>query len=391
MTAMPSTPISTHSKPHHSAVWALVLAYGCLVVYASLYPFTSWTSNGLPWWDFVSYPWPPYWTWFDLVANLLGYLPLGLCITLAALREPGKALRQCAVPLGMVVPVLLSFVVEVLQNYLPMRVPSNVDWLLNSAGACLGAILAWGLNRVGLFHAWHTLQQRWFAPDAQYSGLVLLLLWPWALLHPLPVPFGLGQVQESLENWLGKRLADTPFIEWLPLRTIEYQPLLSGQIALVVAFGLWVPCLLAFDLIPAWRKRLPTGLSLIGAGILATALGHVLGMAPRHAWSWIWQPVQTGMLAGSACVLVSTVLPRLACRVLAALVLCTQLAVLNDAAVSAYFDWDLHTSWLPGQFIRFYGLTTWLGWLWPYAVLLYLLPRFASLQRRKHEKVADNT
>ena len=31
--------------------------------------------------------------------------------------------------------------------------------------------------------------------------------------------------------------------------------------------------------------------------------------------------------------------------------------------------------WEQGRFIRFYGLGQWLGWLWPYVALLYVLVR----------------
>ena len=59
------------STRQHSAAWGLALFYACLIVYASLYPFAPWSSNGLPWWGFVSHPWPRYWTGFDITANLL--------------------------------------------------------------------------------------------------------------------------------------------------------------------------------------------------------------------------------------------------------------------------------------------------------------------------------
>jgi hypothetical protein len=35
-------------------------------------------------------------------------------------------------------------------------------------------------------------------------------------------------------------------------------------------------------------------------------------------------------------------------------------------------------TWEQGQFIRFHGLIQWLGWLWPYALLLYLVNRLSS-------------
>lgn len=363
----------------HRAVLELVLIYAGLIVYASLYPFAPWSSNGLPWWGFITHPWPRYWTRFDLVANLLGYVPLGFLIALVGLRSAGKWWRRLSVLLGVALCALLSFGVEVLQNGLPQRVPSNVDWLLNSAGGLLGAVLGWVAYRCGVVEAWSRLRRTWFVPDAQ-ENLVLLLLWPWALLYPQPVPFGLGQVQERLENQLGQWLAGTPFVEWLPLRTIEFQPLLPEQITLVVALGLALPCLLAFGAMPAWRRRAALAVLLLGVGVLATALGNTLGLGPAHAWAWLWPPVQTGLLAGGVLAAVAVFLPRGLCRVLAITALLVQLYLVNGAAVSAYFG--LEEEWLPGRFIRFYGLTQWIGWLWPYATLLYLLAVGGAALRR---------
>lgn len=52
--------------------------------------------------------------------------------------------------------------------------------------------------------------------------------------------------------------------------------------------------------------------------------------------------------------------------------LALQLSLLNQAPASAYFAQTLST-WEQGRFIRFHGLAQWLGWLWPYATLLYAL------------------
>ena len=167
--------------------------YAGLIMYASLYPFAPWQSNGLPWWGFVSHAWPRYWTRFDITANLLGYMPLGFLIALVALRSPSKLWSRLSVLLGLALCALLSFGVEALQNWLPQRVPSNVDWALNALGGMLGALLAWGMGKLGMLDAWSRVRRDWFMPYAPET-IVLLLLWPWALLYPQPVPFGLGQV-----------------------------------------------------------------------------------------------------------------------------------------------------------------------------------------------------
>jgi hypothetical protein len=55
-----------------------------------------------------------------------------------------------------------------------------------------------------------------------------------------------------------------------------------------------------------------------------------------------------------------------------------QLSLLNQAPESAYFAQTLAT-WEQGRFIRFHGLAQWLGWVWPFAVLAYVV---AALSRR---------
>ena len=50
------------------------------------------------------------------------------------------------------------------------------------------------------------------------------------------------------------------------------------------------------------------------------------------------------------------------------------LALLNQAPTNVYFAQTL-MQWEQGRFIRFYGLGQWLGWLWPYVALLYVLVR----------------
>lgn len=358
------------STRQHSAAWGLALFYACLIAHASLYPFAPWSNNGLPWWGFVSHPWPRYWTGFDITANLLGYLPMGFLVALAALRDRGRLLPRALVPLGILLCALLSFAAESLQNWLPQRVPSNVDWLLNTLGGSLGSLLAWGMGKAGALNAWSRMRQHWFVPDAQ-EGLVLLLLWPWALLYPLPVPFGLGQVQEKLERWLALWLAGTPFAMWLPVRSVEFRRCGCGR-WLWWWRCVWLPCLLAFGIMPAWRKRAVVAVVLFVTGILATALGNTLGLGPQHAWAWLWHPVQLGLLGGVADCGQPGVAPRAVCMAGGGKSWRCYCSWFNGATVSAYFGLGLE-EWLPGRFIRFYGLTEWIGWLWPHAVLLHLL------------------
>ena len=54
------------------------------------------------------------------------------------------------------------------------------------------------------------------------------------------------------------------------------------------------------------------------------------------------------------------------------LALGVHLSLLNQAPEGAYFAQTLQ-DWEQGRFIRFHGLTQWLGWLWPYATLVYVM------------------
>lgn len=335
----------------------------------------------MPWWSFLIQAFPKYWTWFDISINILGYIPLGFLATWAALRDSNPLMVRGSIFIGITLALLLSFAAETTQNYLPLRVASNLDLALNLAGGILGAVIAWLLARFGALHFFSYTLQRWVAPDARFA-LILVLLWPWALLYPQPVAFGLGHVQEKLENWLGNQLAGSPLVEWLPWHAIEPQPLLHWQVALVVAIALWLPCLLAHIAIPHWKHRLPTIVALLATGILAHALGHALARGPENAWGWLWQPVQQGMVLGAVCAVVSSFSPRWLCKLLILLLLVIQLPLLNDTAISAYYEnWESHT-WLPGQFIRFYGITRWLGWIWSWVLLLYVIVQIAAMLRK---------
>jgi hypothetical protein len=65
---------------------------------------------------------------------------------------------------------------------------------------------------------------------------------------------------------------------------------------------------------------------------------------------------------------------RRACAAIVLLALMLHLSLLNQAPASAYFAHTLQT-WEQGRFIRFNGLALWLGWLWPYVTLAYVLVR----------------
>lgn len=358
------------ASKHKTSAWPFALICVGLIFYASLYPFADWRYQGIVPWAFLSSPFPKYWTGFDVAANVLGYLPLGFLLVLSALRT-GRA--QHAVGLTTLVAGVLSLTMESLQSYLPARVPSNVDLALNMLGAWLGALLAWGMEKLGVIDRWSIFRARWFVADAR-GGLVLLALWPLALLFPAAVPFGLGQVLERLEAALTDVLQDTPFLDWLPVRDIELQPLVPGVELVCVMLGVLIPCLLGFCIIRSVGRRALFLLLVFTLGIGATALSAALSYGPEHAWAWFSLPVKAGLVTALVWVILLLWVPLRASAALVLLALGIYLSLLNQVPTSPYFAQTLFT-WEQGRFIRFHGLAQWLGWLWPYAVLVYMLLR----------------
>jgi hypothetical protein len=106
-------------------------------------------------------------------------------------------------------------------------------------------VLAAGLERLGAVDRWSRARSQWFVEEAR-GALVLLALWPFALLFPAAVTFGLGQVFERLEVAISEWLLDTPFIDWLPVRQFELEPLVPAVELLCVMLGALVPCLLGY-------------------------------------------------------------------------------------------------------------------------------------------------
>lgn len=355
---------------HKTAAWPLALLYGVLVGYASLYPFAQWRDPGVSVWAFLLAPLPQYWTGFDLAINAAGYVPLGGLVALGFLRTHRSA---NPVVLTVVLAALMSLCMETLQNYLPARVASKEDLFLNVLGAWLGAVATWLLEKLGAIQRWSRVRSQWFVEQSR-GGIVLLATWPLALLFPAAVPFGLGQVLQRVEETLAELMEGSPLLEWLPSGAVGLDPLLPGAEWVCVFLGLLIPSLLGFCVIRTAAHRSVFVLMVLGSGIAVTGLSAALSWGPLHAWAWVDLPAQLGMGAAVVVGLVLVWVPWRVSAALALLALGIYLSVLNQAPASPYFAQTLQ-AWEQGRFIRFNGLAQWLGWLWPYAALVYLLTR----------------
>jgi hypothetical protein len=191
------------------------------------------------------------------------------------------------------------------------------------------------------------------------------------------VPLVLGQVLERAEEGLAGWLADTPFLEWIPVREMDLQPLLPGAELLCVMLGALIPCLLGYSIVRSVGRRVVLAGAVLAVGLGASGLSAALSYGPDHAWAWLTLPVQLGLAAALAFAVLLLPVPRRGCAALVLVALVLHLSLLNNAPTGAYFAQTLQT-WEQGRFIRFHGLAQWLGWLWPYAALVYVVLRVSG-------------
>jgi VanZ family protein len=334
-----------------------------LVVYASLYPFEGWRMVGVSPFAYLSAPWPRYVTWFDLVVNIAGYLPLGM-LAIAALRPNSRGLRAFAIAAASA--ALLSLLLEATQTYLPARFASNLDLLCNVIGAALGAAL--GLAFAPLLAEGPLQRQRAQAflhgADIDF-GLVLLGLWLFIQLNPAPLLFGAGELRDYLAPLEGRARRPEFFVAIEAFTTA----------ANLVAVGL----LLSLLVTPGWPVRKIFGWLVIGALAVKTAAFAIV-MRAENVAAFLTYGAQIGLVVGIGCALGAVALPRTARLALAAVLLMAATVLVNMTPPNPYLADSLKV-WQHGHFLNFNGLTRLVSALWPFAALGYLM--FLATRRLK--------
>lgn len=361
---------------HRSSATPLALVYAALVLYASLFPFSGWRwppGQGLG--ALLRLTWWPWYDAFDTWANLLGYLPLG-ALALIAARRSGIA-PWPALLLAVLGPSLLSYACEVAQTCLPGRHPSLKDWALNSGGALAGALLGAALHGLRWIDRWHALRERWFVRQSA-GALALLALWPLGLLFPAPVPLGLGQVGARLRELLAELLDEVPWaaaahamLAGAAPASTRLSPLAEGAVTLL---GLLAPCLVAYTIVaPGWR-RAALALGALAVTWVVMTLATLLNFGPEHATAWSTPATLAALGGGTALALLLAPLGRRVAAGLALVALTGLVMLVAQAPSDPYFAQSLQ-AWEQGRFVRFHGLAQWIGWLWPYVAMLWLLSR----------------
>jgi VanZ family protein len=334
----------------------LFVAYLLLVVYASLHPFFGWRDRGLPAFAFLTASFNRPVPAFDVVVNVIGYMPLGF---LAVLASYPRLRGAAGFGFALACSILLSFALESLQLYLPMRTSSNLDLLANAAGGALGAAVALAATRPLLDAGeLQRLRNALFLPGGRVDlGLVLLGLWVFSQLNPETLLFGTGDLRDLFKTPSGKLYPAEVF-----LRVEAGVACANG-----LAAGLLAACLV--------ERNQPTRgvvLLLIAAALAAHSLAFGLLIGPQDALSWVTPGSLSGIVGAIALLMIALALPRAVQLPLVGFGLLAATAIVNLAPANPY-NTATFSLWRQGQYLNFNGLTRLVSIVWPFAAMFYLV------------------
>jgi VanZ family protein len=337
------------------AVWALLLAY------ASLYPFVP---PRLPSWDAVSQMFmrPRYVSDFDVVVNVLAYVPLG---TLACLyfRQSSDTVR--AILKATAFGAAFSLAMETLQLFVPYRIASVYDTLANAAGTLWGALVFTDPFYSIVTRPLGARRERLVIPGVWGdAGLVLLMLWLIAQLNPALPFFGAGNISGG-----GAGVGDLAVLQW------------AAVAMSICGFGLFVSALLKGE-----DGTLRLTLALLSVALWLKFMAASFMLQPHFAEEWVSVGRVLGLAAGIAFLLPTRRFPR-AGRIYLGLVLVLAGALFSKivGAYSPLDDFLRLFRWPYGQLASFATLTRFLHEAWPFMALAFLIALFLHVRRSKME------
>ena len=356
----PSRTISAHTAFVPFATLGYVLA----VVIASTYPLGAWQwPDAQQLWIQLA-EWPRHYTYGAVVANVLGYIPLGLFSALWFQRRAGLV---HGTSLAMMASAAVSCSLELVQGSLPARVPSGLDFFCNAMGGIVGAwlalILALQPDGLGRLRRWrHRAIRHGTLGDL---ALVTLAYWLFLQFRPDVWLFAAGSPGRVDPSPLGAYSAATH----AALEAASAMLSLVALAALARAFAVRTP-LRAF-------------MTLVILG-LAVRSGAVWLLSPRQdALLWLTPGNTTGLLAGMALGAGLCVAPPRAGALAGLLALIVATSLLALAPENPYASQAAMTSRLPGGHLRIIaGSAQWLAALWPWLAAGLLARRYAAAPRR---------
>ena len=354
---------------------ASLVAYAVLIVYASLYPFSDWHFENLAAFSAQLSQWPRYWSKFDAIVNVLGYIPFGVLLVFSLYPRLRSAWSFLLASLSV---CSMSLLMESIQFFLPNRVTSLLDLITNASGGILGALLGVLLVPFILESGrLQTLRTQWLQRESS-PELVVLGLWPLAQIFPQAFLFGHGQILPVLSLWCEEYLDVTIDLSAYLRHGIELSPetyLLSETI--ITACACTGAILICLSLLNRAAPKFALACLLLIAGLAVKALSSALMFQPENAFLWLAPGAKGGILISTIMLYGFSFAPSHAQRRLAVLLLGISLLMVNLIPSNPYFLNTLQTM-VQGKMLNFYGAAQFLSVAWPFIAIWYLL---------KHQKI----
>lgn len=367
----------------------LLYALGIAVI--SLSPISGWQFIPEAPWTYLASPWPRYWTGFDVMVNVLAYVPLGLLIARAAssrLRHPDWRASQ-ALMIAVLFGITLSMVMEGLQTYLPSRRPSTLDVAANALGTFIGAFIASAYTqRISRFALTET-------KPTEIGGLMLMGIWLMAQAAPQPVWLALGDIGIHA-NWRPQvSLLSGPetagamsAAELFAAQHILTEALCVASAITSCALIAHLTLLDASRWFPGYKARhwVTTLVTIIvittlGRGIWITAL-----QSPAELGRWLNPGAQAGiiltLLGAYGLAAAKPVQQRIAAIAGLAVML-----TLSNSLPENYYAAQVLGAWFKGRWFNLENLANFSAMAWPFAALGWL---FLALPRRSMLAIERN-
>jgi VanZ family protein len=340
------------------AVWVLLIAY------ASLYPFLP---LRLPALDAAAAAALKlrYVVAFDVVLNILAYMPIGV---LATLYFSGTGDRTRAIAHAVGFGAILSLAMETCQLFIPGRVASVYDLLANTLGTLAGAIAFADPFHSVLTRPLGRWREEVFVPGAMGdAGLMLVVLWLLAQLNPALPFFGAGNIAATGEALLPGGALD------------------ALSVALAIAgFGLFVSAVLRGD-----AGTLRVTLLLLSIALWLKFVAASVMLQPNFAQEWVTAARFAGLAGGVALLAPLRRLPRAGRLYLAILALLAGALISKIFGAYSAVDELLRLfRWPYGQLANFTTLTRFLHELWPVGALTFLIALFLRDRRAARAIIA---
>ncbi len=350
---MPKRATADLRNASSAGTWLAV--YTLLIVYVSLSPFTGWRDLGTG--IFHSFDWPRHIALFDVVINVLAYIPFGLCAYVFLRPRSGP---NVAAVLSIIAGFALSFCMETLQQFIPVRIASLVDIIANTTGVIIGVLLTAWLAWTPHFSRIAALRDQIFLRGRLANlGLLILALWFIAQLNP-SIPFlAAGNVINTLLSPWNTQVDAASY--WIPQ---------------AAAVGLNFCGLALFISLLIQRNVRPMifAVAILALALLIKTVAATILLKEPLLPNWLGRETLAGLAGGLVLLLIFSSLRHRHRVYVAGLIILaggvmSKLAAIYDSPseILRVFKWPY------GQLLNFTSLTQFINEVWPIAALVYLI------------------